>query len=129
MSKLTWSNSQSFTSAGAGALEVIAINVPWRGEIRAYSLLAADGGATGNFTAGLYTSKRDKLPNSALPLDAFKLVTFDQSSNAVANTVLAYSNRDGSPSNNYRVIYLHLTRSGGSKDFVFSITVDQPRNG
>lgn len=127
MSQITWSGSTEITSAGAGAEETFTIRVPHRGELRGYSFVAADGGATGNFTAALYTSKRDTLPNSGIPAAAFKILSFDQTSAANANVNFAYLNRDGTPTNPQRYLYLKITRSGGSKNFVFSVTIDTPR--
>lgn len=127
MSKLIWSGSKTFTSAGTGAEETIAISVPHRGSLQAYSLVAADGGATGNFTAALYTSKQDKEPNSSLPANAFKILAFDQATPSTNSADIAYINRDGTPTNPQRYLYLKLTRSGGSKSFVFSVTIETPR--
>lgn len=129
MSKLIWSGSKTFTSAGSGSEETFAISVPHRGELQAYSLVAADGGSTGNFTAALYTSKQDTAPNSALPADAFKILSFTQAAASDNSTQIAYVNRDGTPSNPQRYLYLKLTRSGGSKSFVFSVTIETPRVG
>jgi hypothetical protein len=127
MAVLIWSGTTEFTSAGSGSEEVITLKVPHRGDIKGYSLVAADGGATGNFTAGLYTSKQDKEPNSELPAAAFKVLSFDQSSASNASISVSYINRDGTPTNQQRYLYLRLTRSGGSKAFVFTITIDTPK--
>lgn len=129
MSKLIWSGSKTFTSVGNGEEEVFAVSVPHRGELQSYSLVAFDGGSTGNFTAALYTSNQEKLPNASLPADAFKILSFTQAAASNNSTQIAYVNRDGTPSNPQRYLYLKLTRSGGSKAFVFSVTVETPRVG
>lgn len=129
MSQLIWSGSTPFTSAGAGEEETVTLRVPHRGELRGYSLVAADGGATGNFTAALYTSKRDTAPNSALPADAFKILSFTQTTPSATDSAVAYLNRDGTPTNPQRNLYLKITRSGGSKALVFTVTIDTPRVG
>lgn len=129
MSQLNWSGSTSFTSAGTGAEETFTLKVPHRGDIKGYTLSAADGGATGNFTAALYSSNQSKAPNSELPANAFKLLSFDQTTPTNNTIEIAYINRDGTPTNPQRYLYLKLTRSGGSKNFVFSITINTPRVG
>jgi len=129
MSVLIWSGTTEFTSTGGGAEQVITLKVPHRGDIKGYSLVAADGGAPGNFTAGLYTSKQDKLPNSGLPAASFKILSFDQNSASNSAVDISYINRDGTPTNQQRYLYLRLTRSGDSKAFVFTITIDTPRMG
>lgn len=129
MSQLIWSGSTSFTSAGTGAEETFALRVPHRGELRGYSLASADGSSVGTFTAGVYTSKQDTAPNNTLPPDAFKILSFDQTASADSNIEVAYVNRDGTPTNPQRYLYLKITRSGGEKAFVFTVTIDTPRVG
>lgn len=126
MPSTVWSGSKSFTIS-AGPASVVAIPMPHRGILKGYSLVAADGGATGNFTATLLTSKRDVAPNSTLPEAAFKLLSFDQSTPANENLNLSYLNRDGKPSTPVRYLYLKITPAGsGTKNYVFSVTVDTP---
>ena len=95
--------------------------------MKGYSLIAADVGSAGNFTATLYTSKRDEAPNSTLPEASFKLLSFDQSTPADEDLNLSYLNRDGKPSTPVRYLYLKITPAGsGNKNYVFSVTVDTP---
>lgn len=129
MSQLIWSGSTSFTSVGDGSEETVTLRVPHRGELRGYSLAAADGSSVGTFTAGLYTSKQDTAPNNALPADAFKILSFSQTAPAASDIEVAYLNRDGTPTNPQRYLYLKITRSGGAKAFVFTVTIDTPRVG
>lgn len=121
-----WSGSTSFTSAGSGAEETFTIRVPHRGVLKGYSLAAADNGATGNLSAALYTSKQDVEPNSTLPANAFKILSFDQTALSNNSLDVSYVNRDGTPTNPQRYLYLRVTRSGGSKNFVFTVTIDTP---
>lgn len=129
MSRLIWSGSETFTSAGADEFELIPIRVPHRGEVRGYSLASADGTATGNFTADLYTSNQATPPNNTLPEAAFKILSFTHAAPAAQSISIAYVNRDGTPTNPQRFLYLKLKRAGGSKNFVFTISVDMPRVG
>lgn len=121
-----WSGSTSFTSAGAGAEEEFVVRVPHRGVLRGYNFSAADGGATGNFTAALYTSNQEEEPNASLPANAFKILSFDQTALINNSLDVSYVNRDGTPTNPQRYLYLRVTRSGGSKAFVFTVTIDTP---
>ena len=126
MPSTVWSGSKSFT-VPAGSASVVDIPMPHRGILKGYSLVAADGGATGNFTAALYTSKRDTAPNSDLPEAAFKLLSFDQSAPDNESLNLSYLNRDGKPSTPVRYLYLKINPAGsGTKNYVFSVTVDTP---
>lgn len=126
MPSTVWSGSKSF-SVTAGSASVVDIPMPHRGILKGYSLVAADGGATGNFTATLYTSKRDAAPNNALPEASFKLLSFDQTTPADEDLNLSYLNRDGKPSTPVRYLYLKITPAGtGTKNYVFSVTVDTP---
>lgn len=126
MPSTVWSGSKSFTVT-AGSASVIDIPMPHRGILKGYSLVAADGGATGNFTATLYTSKRADAPNNTLPEAAFKLLSFDQSTPADEDLNLSYLNRDGKPSTPVRYLYLKINPAGtGTKNYVFSFTVDTP---
>lgn len=125
-SSTVWSGSTSFTSTGAGSEESFTIRVPHRGVLKGYSLVAADGNATGNFTAGLYTSNQETTPNSDLPANAFKILSFDQTAASNNSVDVSYVNRDGTPTNPQRYLYLKVTRSGGSKELVFSVTIDTP---
>lgn len=121
-----WSGSTSFTSAGNGSEEEFVIRLPHRGVLRGYSLAAADGGATGNLTAALYTSNQETAPNADLPAAAFKILSFDQTALSNNSLDVSYVNRDGTPTNPQRYLYLRVTRSGGSKNFVFTVTIDTP---
>ena len=124
MPSTVWSGSVSFTATGSQS-NTVAVPMPHRATLRGYSLVEAAGGATGNFTAALYTSKQDTAPNSSLPADSFKLLTFDQAAAANNNLNLSYVNRDGTPTNPQRYLYLKITPAA-TKTFVFSVTVDTP---
>jgi hypothetical protein len=118
-----WSGSKSF-SIPAGEATLVPISMPHRGILRGYSLVEAAGGATGNFTAALYTSNRATEPNSNLPEDAFKLFAFDQTKAADEEVDVSYLNRDGTPTLPQRYLYLKITPAGsGTKNYVFSVTV------
>jgi hypothetical protein len=124
MPSTVWSGSVSFTANGSEATTV-AVPMPHRGVLKGYNLAEAAGGATGNFTATLYSSKQDKAPNSALPADTFKVIAFDQTTPFKNDLDVSYLNRDGSPSNPQRYLYLKITPAG-TKSLVFTVTVDTP---
>lgn len=124
MPSTVWSGSKTFSATG-GQATTVAIPMPHRATLRGYSLVAADGGATGNFTAKLYSSKRETAPNNALPLAAFEVLSFDQSTAADNDLSVSYLNRDGTPTNPQRFLYLIITPAT-TKNFVFSVTVDTP---
>jgi len=69
MPSTVWSGSVTFT-ANSGEATTVAVPMPHRGVLKGYSLVEASSGATGNFTAALYSSKQDKAPNNALPADS-----------------------------------------------------------
>jgi hypothetical protein len=124
MPSTVWSGSVTFT-ANSGQATTVAVPMPHRGVLKGYSLVEASGGATGNFTATLYSSKQDKAPNSELPADTFKVLAFDQTTPFTNNLDVSYLNRDGTPTNPQRYLYLKVTPSA-TKTFVFSVTVDTP---
>jgi len=124
MPSTVWSGSVTFT-ANSGEATTVAVPMPHRGVLKGYSLAEAAGGATGNFTAVLYSSKQDKAPNNALPADTFKVLSFDQTTAFKNDLNVSYLNRDGSPSNPQRYLYLKITPSA-TKTLVFSVTVDTP---
>lgn len=122
-SNTIWSGSKSF-SVPAGSATLVPIPMPHRGILRGYNLVEASGGATGNFTAALYTSNRATEPNSNLPEDTFKLFSFDQTTAAKDEVDASYLNRDGTPTLPQRYLYLKITPAGsGTKNYVFSVTV------
>ena len=124
MPSTVWSGNVSFTATGAQATTV-AVPMPHRGVLKGYSLAEAAGGAIGNFTATLYSSKQDKEPNSALPADTFKVLSFDQTAVFKNDLNVSYLNRDGTPTNPQRYLYLKITPAA-TKTLVFSVTVDTP---
>jgi type V secretory pathway adhesin AidA len=124
MPSTVWSGNVTFTAQGTQATTV-AVPMPHRGVLKGYSLVEAAGGATGNFTAALYSSKQDKEPNSTLPADTFKVLAFDQTTAFKNDLNVSYLNRDGTPSNPQRYLYLKITPAA-TKSFVFSVTVDTP---
>ena len=124
MPSTVWSGTTTFT-APANAATIVAIPMPHRGVLKGYNLVESTGAATGNFTAALYSSKRDKTPNSGLPENAFKVLSFDQTTPFANNLDVSYLNRDGTPTNPQRYLYLKIT-AAAEKTFVFSVTVDTP---
>ena len=124
MPSTVWSGSITFT-ANSGAATTVAVPMPHRGVLKGYSLAEASGGATGNFTAALYSSNQSKEPNSQLPADTFKVLSFDQTAAFKNDLNVSYLNRDGSPSNPQRYLYLKITPAA-TKTLVFSVTVDTP---
>lgn len=130
MSNIIWSGETVFSATG-GQESVVTIRVPHRGTIKGFSL-SQTSGATNGAAAALYTSKQDKTPNSTLPAEAFHILDISLASGSAKaddhETDIAYINRDGTPTNPQRYLYLKITPAGtGAKNFVFSITIDTPR--
>lgn len=123
-----WSGETVF-EATSGSETVVTINVPHRGVIRGFSL-SQTSGVNAGAAAALYTSKQDTAPNSALPAEAFHVLDITLTAAAKVdnhNLNVAYLNRDGTPTNPQRYLYLKITPAGsGAKTFVFSITVETP---
>jgi hypothetical protein len=128
MASTIWSGETTFT-ATSGTETSVTIKVPHRGIIRGYSLTQTSGTNAGA-AAALYTSNQATTPNSALPAEAFHVLSVTlPAATKVDNHELnvAYLNRDGSPSNPQRFLYLKITPVGsGAKDFVFAITIETP---
>lgn len=129
MAGTIWSGETSF-SATAGSETLVTINVPHRGIIRGYSLTQTSG-ANAGAAAALYTSKQATAPNNALPAEAFHLTNITIPTSVAYidahSTDIAYVNRDGTPTNSQRYLYLRITPAGsGAKNFVFSITIETP---
>jgi hypothetical protein len=128
MASTIWSGETSFEAA-SGAQAVVALKVPHRGILKGFSLTQTSG-ANAGAAAALYTSKQDTAPNSALPAEAFHILDITLPAAAkVDNHSLdvAYVNRDGTPTNPQRYLYLKITPAGsGAKNFVFSVTVETP---
>jgi hypothetical protein len=131
MSSIIWSGETVFSATG-GAESVITIRVPHRGIIRGYSL-SQTSGANAGAAAKLYTSKQDTAPNNTLPAEAFHVldITLPAAAKVDDHEVqIAYINRDGTPTNPQRYLYLKITPAGtGAKNFVFSVTIETPRVG
>lgn len=129
MASTIWSGETSF-SATSGEQTVVPIKVPHRAILRGYSLTQTSG-ANAGATAALYTSNQETEPNSTLPAEAFHILDITLGATAKVDdheTDIAYINRDGSPSNPQRFLYLKITPAGsGAKNFVFSITVETSR--
>jgi hypothetical protein len=129
MASTIWSGETSF-SATSGEQTVVPIKVPHRAVLRGYSLTQTSG-ANAGAAAAIYTSNQETAPNNTLPAGVFNIL--DITLPAVAKvddreTDIAYINRDGSPSNPQRFLYLKITPAGtGAKNFVFSITVETSR--
>jgi hypothetical protein len=129
MASTIWSGNTSFTAPSA-TKTTVTLNVPYRGIIRGYSLTQTSGTNAGA-AASLFTSNQATPPNSDLPSEAFHVlnITIPAAAPQVDNHELniAYVNRDGTPSNGQRFLYLKITPTGsGDKNFVFSITIETP---
>lgn len=129
MASTIWSGETSFTAAG-GSETVVPVKVPHRGILRGYSL-SQTSGATAGAAAALYTSKQDTAPNNTLPAEAFHIldITLPAGSKVDNHSIeVAYINRDGTPTNPQRFLYLKITPAGtGAKNFVLSVTVETPK--
>lgn len=111
--------------------------MPHRGILRGYTLVQRTGAKAG-FTADLYSSKQETAPNSTLPAELFHVLSLSDVADVTAdpdvvdiaenNSVsVAYLNRDGSPTNPQRFLYLWIKPDGtGSKDFALTVTVETP---
>jgi hypothetical protein len=111
--------------------------MPHRGILRGYSLVQSTGAKAG-FTADLYSSNQETEPNASLPAESFHVLSLSDFADVVAdpdvvdiaentNTNVAYMNRDGSPSNAQRFLYLWIKPAGtGSKNFALTVTVETP---
>jgi hypothetical protein len=128
MASTIWSGETTF-SATSGSETTVTLNVPHRGIIRGYSL-SQTSGANAGAAAALYTSNQATAPNSELPAEAFHVLDITLPTAAKIDNhslSVAYVNRDGTPTNGKRYLYLKITPAGsGAKNFVFSITVETP---
>ena len=128
MASAPWTGETVFTAASASATTV-ALRVPHRGRIKGFSL-SQTSGANAGAAAALYTSNQETAPNSELPAEAFHILDITLPTAAKVDnhsTDISYLNRDGTPSNPQRYLYLKITPAGsGTKNFVFSITVETP---
>jgi len=131
-----WSGTTAFT-ATSGSETVVPVKMPHRAVLRGYALVQTSG-ADNKFEADLYSSNQETAPNSTLPAEALHVLSLADFADVVAdpdvvaiaensNITVAYINRDGSPSNPQRFLYLRITPNGsGDKDFVLTVTVETP---
>lgn len=136
MASTIWSGTTTFT-APSGSETVVPVKMPHRAILRGYALVQTTG-ADNKFEADLYSSKQDTAPNSNLPAEAFHVLSLADFADVVSdpdvvaiaensNVNVAYINRDGSPSNAQRFLYLRITPNGsGNKNFVLTVTVETP---
>ena len=128
MASTIWSGETAFT-ATSGTETVVALKVPHRGILRGYSLTQTSGTNAGA-GAALYTSNQTTTPNSDLPAEAFHILDITLPAAAKVDNhalTVAYVNRDGTPTNPQRFLYLKITPAGsGAKNFVFAVTVETP---
>lgn len=136
MASTIWSGTKAFTAA-SGTETVIPVPMPHRGILRGYSLVQRTGAKAG-FEADLYSSNQETEPNASLPAEAFHVLSLSDFADVIndpdvvqiaenSNVNVAYMNRDGSPSNPQRYLYLWIKPSGsGNKDFVLTVTVETP---
>jgi len=131
MASTIWSGETTF-SAPSSSETVVPIKVPHRGIIRGWSLTQTSGTNAGA-AAALYTSNQASAPNSALPAEAFHILSITLPAGSKVDNhsdEVAYINRDGTPSNPQRYLYLKITPAGtGTKNFVFSVTIEVPKLG
>ena len=136
MASTIWSGTKAF-SAVSGQETVIPVPMPHRGILRGYTLVQTTG-ADNKFEADLYSSNQETEPNASLPAESFHLLSLADFADVVSdpdvvaiaensNVNVAYLNRDGSPSNPQRFLYLWIKPNGsGSKNFVLTVTVETP---
>jgi hypothetical protein len=136
MSSTIWSGTKAFT-APSGAETVIPIPMPHRGILRGYTLVQRTGGNNG-FEADLYASNQETEPNASLPAESFHVLSLADFADVVADpdvvaiaenssVNVAYLNRDGSPTNPQRYLYLWIKPNGsGDKNFALTVTVETP---
>lgn len=137
MASVIWSGTKAF-SANSGTETVVPIPMPHRGILRGYTLVQRNGAKAG-FEADLYASNQETEPNASLPAESFHVLSLSDFADVVAdpdvvdiaeNTSVnvAYLNRDGSPSNPQRFLYLWIKPGGtGSKNFALTVTVETPK--
>lgn len=136
MASTIWSGTKTF-SAPSGEETIVPIPMPHRGTLRGYTLVQLDGAKAG-FEADLYASNQETEPNASLPAEAFHVLSLSDFADVLAdsdvvdiaentNVNVAYLNRDGTPTNPQRYLYLWITPAGsGSKNFVLTVTVETP---
>lgn len=141
MGSTIWSGTTQF-SVVSGEESVVPIPCPHRGILRGYSLVQVDGNDDGIENAELYTSSQQTEPNASLPEEFFHLVTLTDLGEVVEDPdvpevyesnqlQIAYMNRDGSPTNPQRFLYLRITPSGEPesepvKNFAITVTIETP---
>lgn len=136
MASTIWSGTKAF-SATSGAETIIPVPMPHRGILRGYTIVQRTGAKAG-FEADLYASNQETEPNASLPAEAFHVLSLSDFAAVVADpdvvdiaanssVNVAYVNRDGTPTNPQRFLYLWIKPAGtGSKDFVLTVTVEMP---
>lgn len=131
MASTIWSGETPF-EATSGTQTVVTIRVPHRGIIRGYSLTQTSGVNAGA-AASLFTSNQSAAPNNTLPAEAFHILDITLPAGPKVDdhsAEIAYINRDGTPTNPQRYLYLKITPAGtGAKNFVFSVTIEVPKMG
>jgi hypothetical protein len=136
MAGTIWAGTKAF-SATSGSETVVPIPMPHRGILRGYTIVQRTGAKDG-FEAALYASNQEKEPNASLPAESFHVLNLADFADVIVdpdvvdiaentNVNVAYLNRDGSPSNPQRFLYLWISPAGaGSKDFALTVTVETP---
>jgi len=136
MASTIWSGTTTFTAV-SGTETIVPVKMPHRGILRGYTLVQRTGGDN-KFDADLYSSNQETEPNASLPAEAFHVLSLSDFADVVAdpdvvaiaentNVNVAYLNRDGTPSNPQRFLYLWIKPNGsGSKNFVLTVTVETP---
>lgn len=141
MPSTIWSGTTQFTVT-SGEETVVPLRVPHRAIIRGYNMVQLDGAPDG-FSADVYTSNQETEPNASLPEEAFYLFNIPDEGEVIAdpdvvamyasnNVNIAYVNRDGTPSNPQRYLYLRITPNGtpesepGGKTFSLTLTIETP---
>lgn len=131
-----WSGTTTFT-ATSGTETIVPVKMPHRGVLRGYQLVQRNGAKAG-FEADLYSSNQETEPNASLPAESFHVLSLSDFADVVAdpdvvdiaensNVSVAYLNRDGTPTNPQRYLYLWIKPAGtGSKNFALTVTVETP---
>lgn len=127
MPSTVWSGAKEFSATG-GETTLVPVPMPYRGVLRAYTLVQTSGASNGAVCKVL-SSNQSTPPNSLLPEAQFVVTEFSIANGETTVTApdveFSYLNRDGTPSNGQRFLYLKITPGGsGAKNFVFSVTID-----
>jgi hypothetical protein len=110
-----------------GTPSVHTLRFPHRGTIRALSLKITGGGGDAGFTAALY-AKTQASPGSPNNVDLIgSAITSVANTHNVSGLDWVFLNKEGTPSNPVRRLYLVITPSGtGAKTLALNLMMDTP---